>query len=51
MKGLYLSGKQIRVFVSGVVYDKLKKEAKNLGLTLAQYSGLVLNGYKITKEE
>lgn len=48
-KSRTIGGKQIRVVVSKDYYDKLKSEAKEAGLSLEHYSGLVLSGYKIQK--
>lgn len=42
--------KQIRISVEKNAYDKLKTRAKTLRMTLEHYSGLVLSGYKITRE-
>ena len=50
-KKLYLKGRQIRVWVPVEAYNALKKEAKEYKLTLMQYSGLKLAGFKIIKTE
>ena len=50
IKALYKRGKQIRVWLNGVAYEKIKHEAKLYGLEIQQYAGLLLNGCKIVQE-
>jgi hypothetical protein len=42
---------QIRVFVDRIQLDSIKSKAKQLGMSVEHYSGLVLSGYQITKKE
>jgi len=46
-----IEGRQeIMVFIEKTQYDKIKKQAKEYGLTLGHYAGLILSGYKIEKQ-
>lgn len=49
--GRTTNSKQIRVSVQKNSYILLKNQAKELGMSLEHYAGLVLSGYKITKAE
>lgn len=42
-KRLYLTGKQIRVFIKTSTYERLKKNAKDLNLYLEQVAGAILD--------
>lgn len=43
-KGIYKTGKQIRIWVDEETYNKLKKDAELFGLSLLEYVELRLKG-------
>ena len=46
-----IEGRQeIMVFIEKTQYNRIKKQAKEYGLTLGHYAGLILSGYKIEKQ-
>lgn len=46
-----VNGRQIRVVVEKRAYERLKARARKLRMTLEQYSGLYLSGYRVIKAE
>lgn len=51
IKGLYKTGKQIRVWLSVERYNELKRNAKKCDMSLLEYSGLTLSGIKVEPKE
>ena len=49
--GFKMKYKQIRVQVEKQAFAMLKTKSKELRMTLEHYSGLILSGYRILKEE
>jgi hypothetical protein len=49
-KTISLTGKQIRCWIDINTYQKLKSEAKNLGIELQMLVGLKLRGFSIRND-
>lgn len=51
IKGLYKTGKQIRIWLSTKRYNQLKRDAKRCDMSLMEYAGLILSGIKINPKK